>query len=420
MKGEKFIITGGNTLNGEVRISGSKNAALPIIAASVLSKEEIILQNVPRILDIFSLIKLLEKMGVKTVFKENTLTINAKSVSDEPLDQDLVKKLRSSILLLAPFLQRTGRVEMSFPGGCVIGRRSVRAHLNALRDLGTNIENDVDTLVLTSKKLKGADMTMWEASVTATENALMASVLAEGETTIRLAATEPHVQDLCHFLNAMGAKITGIGTPFLHIKGVKELHSCEYSITSDYLEAGTFAIATAIIPDSHVNITHMNPRHLDALWNKLKETGVKFKLGKSSVEVWGANELSPISKLDTRLYPYFPTDLQAPFAVLLTQANGTSRIFETLFEGRLNYLYELEKMGAKMEIQNPHQAIVWGPIKLKGASVASCDLRAGAAVVLAALIAKGTSEISNIDYIDRGYDNLENKLRTLGANISRI
>lgn len=420
MKGEKFIIQGRLPLNGTVRVSGSKNAALPIIAAAILSKEPVILTNVPRIQDIFSVIELLEFLGVTTQFEKNTLTIHAEQVQSKKLQQKLVKKFRASILLLAPLLARTGKVEMSFPGGCVLGRRSIRAHLYALRDLGAQVVNDIDTLVLEVQRFEGKDLTMWEASVTATENAIIAAVMAKGATTLRLAATEPHVQDLCHFLNSMGAQISGIGTPYLEIIGVSELHGTEYEVTSDYLEAGTFAIAGTLIPQSHITITHMHPHHLDALWNKLKESGAKISIGKDSVEVWGSDTLQPISKLDTRLYPYFPTDLQAPFAVLLTQANGESRIFETLFEGRLNYLYELEKMGAKMEILNPHQAIIWGPTVLKGADVASCDIRAGAAVVLAALAAEGTSEISNIDYIDRGYDNLEEKLRSLGAHISRI
>jgi len=419
MTGEKFIIKGNVPLKGTVRISGSKNASLPIIAGALLSKKKVTLHNIPGIQDIYSMINLLEYLNVKTEFKNNTLTIDAGNIISKPLEQKLVKKFRSSILLLAPLLQRTGIIEMIYPGGCPLGRRSIRAHLYALRDLGATIKNDIDTIVISTKELKGNDFTMWEASVTATENAIVAAVLASGESVIRLGATEPHTQDLCHFLNSLGAKIDGIGSPFLKITGVKELNSGEYTVTSDYLEAGTLAIAAALIPKSHVTLTHMHPHHLDAVWNKLRETGVRFKTGQNSVEVLGTDKLEAISKLDTRLFPYFPTDLQAPFAVLLTQAHGVSKIFETLFEGRLNYLYELEKMGVKMEILNPHQAIIWGPTDLKGANVASCDIRAGAAVVLAALAAKGTSEISNIDYIDRGYDNLEEKLRSLGANISR-
>lgn len=419
MAEDTFIVNGRRPLAGTVKISGSKNAVLPIIAASLLSKEDVVLRNVPRIEDVFSMIELCNYLGATTDFTENVLKINAKHLELKPLTQKLVKQFRASILLLSPVLSRKGSVEMIFPGGCVIGRRSIRAHINGFRDFGVGIDNDVDILQLTKTQVRAADITMWEPSVTATENMITFAACTPGTTTLRLTATEPHIQDLCHFLNSLGANISGIGTPFLEIEGVDELTGGEYTVTGDYLEAGTFATAGALLPGSHITIEGIEPHHLDAFWNKMREVGVKHELHEHSVEVWGGNDYTAISKLDTRLYPYFPTDLHAPFAVLLTQAKGTSRIFETLFEGRLNYLYELEKMGANMEILNPHQATVEGPVELKGTPVASCDIRAGAAVVLAALAAHGTTEISKIYYIDRGYENFEDKLTAIGADIKR-
>jgi UDP-N-acetylglucosamine 1-carboxyvinyltransferase len=258
-----------------------------------------------------------------------------------------------------------------------------------------------------------------ELSVTATENAVMMAVLAEGETEIRLAAAEPHVQDLCRFLNKLGAKISGIGTNNLKIKGVKKLKGGRYKITGDYLEAGTLAIA-ATVTKGELTIKGIETNQLDSFWQKMEEVGVEFELSPKSVKIFPSKNLRAIRILRTAVYPSFPTDLQAPFSVLLTMANGVTKVFETLFEGRLNYLFELEQMGAHIEFLNPHQALIIGPRKLKGLPISSHDIRAGAAMVIASLAAKGTTEISNISYIDRGYENLELKLRSLGADIQRV
>lgn len=260
---------------------------------------------------------------------------------------------------------------------------------------------------------------MPELSVTATENAVILAVLAPGKTEIRLAAAEPHVQDLCHFLNSMGAKISGIGTHFLEIEGMENLHGTEYTITGDYLEAGTLAIA-GIVTNGEITVEGIDTNQLDSFWQKLDEANAKYELQENSFKIFPAEKLQNVTTLRTAVYPSFPTDLQAPFVVLLTQAEGKSHVFETLFDGRLSYLFELENMGAKVEILNPHQAIVNGPSKLKGVPISSCDIRAGAAMVLAALCAEGKTVISNINYIDRGYENLEGKLQNLGANIKRI
>lgn len=418
MHTHRFLITGGQKLQGQVRVSGSKNAALPIIAASLLSEEPVILKNVPDIADIYTMQHILHFLGVETEFANNTLKVHAKAVANLEIEHELVSKLRASILLLAPMLVRNKEVRLAFPGGCIIGKRPVEAHLSALEALGAEIVEDHEILHLICKDLKGADLTMTEASVTATENAVMAAVLAKGKTTIRFAAAEPHVQDLCNFLNAIGAKIKGVGTHTLEITGVKKLKGGEYRITSDYLEAGTLVLASAITR-GEVDVLDIVPHHLDIFWQKLREVGVVFELGKDMVRVQPSKHLKAI-RLQTAIYPSFPTDLQAPFSTLLTQAKGISFIFETLFEGRLQYLYELEKMGVRPKILNAYQAEIEGPVCLQGASVNSCDLRAGAAIMLAGLAAEGQTEISDIYYIDRGYEKLDEKLNSLGAKIERI
>lgn len=415
----KFEIKGGKSLKGEVKVSGSKNAALPILCASLLTKGKTTLKNVPDIADIHSLIEILNSLGAKAVFKNSTVEIDAKNLKKYQPASKYVKQMRASILLAGPLLARLNQIKMAFPGGCVLGKRSVHAHTYALTELGCKVLDDKSGLHIKTRRLIGKKIILPELSVTATENAIMAATLASGKTEIRLAAAEPHVQDLCHFLKTMGAKIFGIGTNTIQIEGVKELKGTTYKITGDYLEAGTLAIAAAATKGT-VKITNINPDHLDSVWQKLHEMGVKVKLFNNSVQIKPAQSLKPVEMLKTAVFPGFPTDLQAPFAVLLTQANGVSRIFETLFDGRLNYLFELEKMGAKVEIINQHQALIIGPTQLKGIPISSCDIRAGAAMVIAALIAEGETEISNINYIDRGYENLHIKLNKLGASIKRV
>ncbi|MFH0820418.1 MAG: UDP-N-acetylglucosamine 1-carboxyvinyltransferase [Candidatus Peregrinibacteria bacterium] len=418
MNTHRFLVTGRQKLEGQVRVSGSKNAALPILAAALLTSEPVTLTNVPDIADIATMEHILHFLNVKTDREGDRLTVHAQTVSNVKIEHELVSKLRASVLLLAPLLVRNGEVKLAYPGGCVIGKRPVDAHLFALEALGAKDLDGSDLLHLKTDSLVGADFTMTEASVTATENAVMAAALVKGITTIRFAAAEPHVQDLCHFLVSMGAKINGIGTHTLVIEGVKKLHGTTYRITPDYLEAGTLVLAAAITGGT-VDVLDVNPHHLDIFWQKLREVGVHFELGQDMVRVLPSHHLKPV-RLQTAVFPSFPTDLQAPFATLLTQAEGTSFVFETLFDGRLQYLYELEKMGAKFKVLNPYQAEVMGPVPLKGASVTSCDIRAGAAILLAALAAEGDTEISNIYYIDRGYERFDEKLRSLGAKIKRI
>ena len=418
MHTHRFLVTGGRKLEGQVQVGGSKNAALPIIAAALLTDEPVTLTNVPDIADIATMQHILHFLGVKTDFDGDKLTLHAPDVANIEIPHELVSKLRGSSLFLGSLLARNGEVRLAFPGGCVLGKRPMDAHLFALEALGARSLNGAELIHLQADELVGTDFTMTEASVTATENAIMASVLAKGDTVIRLAACEPHVQDLCYFLNSMGAKIEGIGTHTLHIKGVKKLHGTEHRVTPDYLEAGTLVLAAAITGGT-VDILDIDPHHLDIFWQKLREVGVIFELGKDMVRVLPSPKLRAI-RLQTAVFPSFPTDLQAPFVTLLTQAEGKSFVFETLFDGRLQYLYELEKMGMEFKMLNPYQAEFTGPFKLRGASVASCDIRAGAAVVLAALAAEGQTEITNIYYIDRGYAQLDEKLNSLGAKIERI
>lgn len=414
----KFIIRGGKPLNGIVKVSGSKNAALPLLAATLLTSEECVLRNIPDVADIRLMLRILEELGAKYTFAENTVKIQTSKLKTTRVSPELAGQMRASILLLGPLLARSGKAEIAFPGGCVIGKRSIHAHKYALEKLGAVDKSTPSTLKFVAKEIAANAFNLPEMSVTATENALMAAALTPSLTKIRMAAYEPHVQNLCEFLKKMGVKIEGVGTHTLKVTGVKNPVGVTHICTTDYLEVGTFAIA-GLVTGGNVRIEGVVPKQLDSFFQKLEEVGAKFTVGADYMEVKPTKKFQPC-EIKTAVFPGFPTDLQAPFGVLLTQAAGKSRIFETLFEGRLNYLFELEKMGAKIEVFNPHQAVVFGGNRLKGANVTSCDLRAGAAVVLAALNACGKSEITNIGYIDRGYENFEEKLRSLGADITRV
>ncbi len=413
-----YIIEGKHQLHGSVQVSGSKNATLPILCAALLSSKPITLHNVPKISDVVELLKIFTSMGVKTTFQGSTATIDASSLTNTGLDETMIGKMRGSILLFGPVLARLGELNIPFPGGCVLGKRSVHSHTYAFECLGAQIIQSDTRIHLKMQKAQAAQVLMPEMSVTATENAITLAALTPGKSILKLVAAEPHVQDLCHFLNQLGAKISGIGTHYLEIEGVSELHGGEYTITGDYLEAGTFAIA-GLVTGGDLEVTGINTAQLDPFWQKLTEMGANYQLKENSFRVLPTPRLQATT-LRTAVHPSFATDLQAPFSVLMTMAEGESTIFETLFEGRLNYLFELEKMGAKIQMLNTHQAKISGPSRLKGVPIASIDIRAGAAMVLAALAAEGNTEISNIKYIDRGYENLDGKLKALGAKISRV
>lgn len=414
----KFVVQGGIPLSGTVEVGGSKNATLPILAATLLSDQKTTLHNVPNISDVHKFLEILNSLGCTTSFEDGTVTVESASIQAGQIDDHLVKHMRASILLAGPLLARFGKLELAFPGGCVLGKRSISAHVKALEALGAEVEAKENSVFFHTDGLHAADFIMSEASVTATENAIMAAVAAPGISTIRWAAMEPHVQDLCHMLVSMGAHIEGIGTHTLTIHGGKSLSGTEYAVTPDYLEAGTMVLA-AVLTNGEITVKNCPVDHLDSFWQKLEEVGASFTLSKDEVHVHQHSGLHAVEKLQTSVFPGFPTDLQAPFAVLLTQCEGESHVHETLFDGRLGYLDELQKMGASTQVLNPHQAVIHGATPLKGASIVSYDIRAGAAMVLAALVASGETAIHDINYIDRGYADLEHKLQALGAKIER-
>ncbi len=415
----KFIIKGGNSLSGKVEIGGMKNAATPILAATLLTDEECIIDNLPRIKDVENLIKILENLGSKIEWLgEHKLKIKNNQISPVSIDKGLVQSMRSSILLLGPLLSRFKTVNIPEPGGCIIGNRPIDTHLYALAELGAEIEKKGNNYLLKADKLIGKKIVLPEFSVTATENLIMAAVLAQGTTEIHLAAAEPHVQDLCHFLNRQGAKIRGIGTHTLIIDGVKKLRGVEHSLIPDFIEAGTYAVA-AILTKGKVRIEKIVPEHLDIVLLKMSQIGVNFQVGKDYLEVGDSFSLKSF-RLQTMPYPGFPTDLQAPFGLLATQCEGTTLIQETLFEGRFGYLRELIKMGANAIVADPHRVIINGPVPLYGREIKSFDLRAGATLIIAGLIAQGETIINEAEIVDRGYEKIEKKLALLGAKIERI
>ncbi|HLD63461.1 MAG TPA: UDP-N-acetylglucosamine 1-carboxyvinyltransferase [Candidatus Peribacteraceae bacterium] len=430
----RYRITGGTPLRGEITISGSKNAALPLIAASLLCEGETVLHNVPDLSDVRTMLRILDFLGAKTDFANGAVRIDARHAESKEIQSDLVGKLRGSIVLLGPLLARFGVVRMAYPGGCVLGKRPVEAHISAFEQMG--VENmSTDEFIHLQGTLKPGRVILPEFSVTATENVILAAARLPGETRIDLAAGEPHVQVVERFVAACGAEVTGIGSHQVIIKGRKNLQCIKERVISDYLEAGGFVIA-ALVTGGKLTLHDVEEEHLLSFLAAVKRLGGKFEYQGSStalpsselrtgtaggtLQIDGAGSNLVATRIQTNIFPGFPTDLQAPFGVAMTQAQGVSRIFECLYEGRMAYLFELEKMGAHVEILNSHQALIIGPTPLRGRAVASNDIRAGAAMVYAALAAEGETIISDVRYIERGYDRLEEKLRSVGANIEKI
>lgn len=414
----RYRVRGGVPLRGDASISGSKNAALPLIAASVLAHGETVLHNVPRLRDITVMLRILEFLGAETSFQANTVRIRTHKLQNRPIPSELVNKLRGSIVLLGPLLARFGEVSMAYPGGCVLGKRPVHAHIAALEQLGAK-DRSTDEMLRLEGELKPGRVVLPEFSVTATENAVMAAALVDGEVRIDLAAAEPHVQEVEKMVAAMGAQVQGIGTHTILIQGKKTLQPQTFTVISDYLEAGAFIIA-ALVTKGKIRLHGADSEHLVSFLSVLKRMGAIVKAEGDILFVDG--ELSMLKSLEVRtnIFPGFPTDLQATMGVAMTQAQGVSRIFERLFEGRMAYLYELEKMGAHVEILNAHEALVIGPTELRGRMVSSNDIRAGAAMVLAGLCARGETVITDVRYIERGYDRFDEKLKSLGADIEKI
>ncbi|MBT3293446.1 UDP-N-acetylglucosamine 1-carboxyvinyltransferase [Candidatus Peregrinibacteria bacterium] len=416
----QYRVQGGVPLNGDVTISGSKNAALPLIAGAVLCSGETVLENVPDLRDVRTLLDTLNFLGAETSFQNGTVRIRSHNMQNKPIPIEYVGKLRGSIVLLGPLLSRFGVVEMAYPGGCVLGKRPVEAHITALKCLGAQ-DMSTDQVLHMQGALKPGHIILPEFSVTATENAILAAALLPGETRIDLAACEPHVREIQKFVESMGAQVEEKGSHTLLVRGTPDLHCVTHRVPFDYLEAGALAIA-ALVTKGKVRLHDVDNEHLLSFIESMRKLGAVMKYDKNEKILFVDGELSSLNAISikTNIFPGFPTDLQAPFGVALTQARGVSRVFERLFEGRMAYLYELEKMGAQVEILNSHEALIIGPTQLRGRTVASNDIRAGAAMVIAALCAEGETAITDVRYIERGYDRLEEKLTSLGAKIEKI
>ncbi|MFA6956422.1 MAG: UDP-N-acetylglucosamine 1-carboxyvinyltransferase [Thermoanaerobaculia bacterium] len=423
---ERFVVEGGRRLDGTIRPAGNKNAALPILAAVLLTDEPVTLRNLPDIRDVRVMLQLLETLG-RTVDRAdaNTVTIRRTGEMSSVPDAELSRKIRASILLAGPLLARTGAATMVRPGGDAIGRRRVDTHLLAFETLGATVESAPGRYTMTAKQLTGRRMFLDEASVTGTENAITAAVLADGETLIYNAAAEPHVQDLCRFLNVLGADIDGIGTNSLRIRGVKSLGSGEFRIPSDHIEVGSY-IGLAAVTGSELVIEDGVPEHMDAVELMFRKLGVVMKFEGPNIRIPGNQTLevmydvgAAVPKLDDGPWPLFPADLLSIMIVVATQARGTVMIFEKMFESRLFFTDKLIDMGARIILCDPHRAIVVGGSPLYGSKISSPDIRAGMALLIAALCAKGESVIQNIQQIDRGYERIDERLNALGARIHR-
>ncbi|MCR5764667.1 MAG: UDP-N-acetylglucosamine 1-carboxyvinyltransferase [Treponema sp.] len=422
----EYVIEGGYPISGTITASGNKNAALPCLAATLLTSEPVILKNIPEIQDTNVMIQILESLGakVKKLSKNNWEITNAEIKSSE-LPKELTKKVRGSIVFAGPLLARTGKCEMMPPGGDVIGRRRVDTHFLALEQLGANIAVN-GHFSFSANKLVGADIFLDEASVTATENAVMAASLSEGKTIIKNAASEPHIQDLCNMLNLMGAKITGIGSNILYIEGVKKLHGCEYTIGPDYIEIGSY-IGMAAATKGKITIKGIRAEEMRPLKNTFAKIGITWSIEGDELTVPNTQGMkvkadigASIPKIDDMPWPGFPADLTSIMTVVSTQVEGTVLIFEKMFESRMFFVDKLVSMGANIVLCDPHRAVITGPAMLHGDHLVSPDIRAGMAMVIAALCAHGESRISNVYQIERGYEDLVGRLQKLGAHITTV
>ncbi len=418
---DKFVIRGGEPLLGTVRVSGAKNAALPCMAAALLTQEPVILENIPQVRDIQTTRNLLTAMGAEVELgygrAQHRTTIQCEKLEAPEASYELVKTMRASTLVLGPLVARCGRARVSLPGGCAIGARPIDLHIKGLERLGAQIVQEHGYIEARAHRLKGAEIVFDKITVTGTEDLLMAATLAEGETIMQNCAREPEVADLADLLNKMGAKIEGAGSETIRVKGVSRLKGAKHRIIPDRIEAGTFIIAGAIT-GGDLNVAGCDPEHLGALLRKLEEAGVKTRPNGESVRVMGDNPLKACDIL-TEEYPGFPTDMQAQFMALVTQAEGSSIVTENIFENRFMHAQELVRMGANIKIEG-RRAVVRGKSPLSAAAVLASDLRASASLVLAALVADGETIIDRVYHIDRGYERIEEKLKGVGAQIRRI
>lgn len=418
---DKFVIRGGEPLLGTVRISGAKNAALPCMAAALLTDQPVILENIPQVRDIQTTRNLLAAMGAEVELgfgrAHHRTSIQCANLSSPEASYELVKTMRASTLVLGPLVARCGRARVSLPGGCAIGARPIDLHIKGLEQLGAKITQEHGYVEASATRLKGAEIAFDKITVTGTEDLLMAATLAEGETVLRNCAREPEVADLADLLNKMGASIEGAGTSTIRVQGVSKLQGAKHRIIPDRIEAGTFIIAGAMT-GGDLNIAGCEPTHLETVLSKLREVGVKLKINGESVRVMGDNPFTA-ADMSTEEHPGFPTDCQAQYMALATQAEGTSVITENIFENRFMHAQELVRMGANIKIEG-RRAVVRGKTPLSAAAVLASDLRASASLVLAALVADGETIIDRVYHIDRGYEHIEEKLRGVGAQIRRI
>jgi UDP-N-acetylglucosamine 1-carboxyvinyltransferase len=416
---DKLQIKGGVPLEGDVKISGSKNAALPILAGALLASEPVTVRNVPHLRDVTTTLQLLTRMGATvTVDEKSSIEVDGSTLKDTTAPYELVKTMRASILVLGPLLARFGKADVSLPGGCAIGARPVNIHVAGLQAMGADITIDGGFIRARAGRLKGTRLVLDTVTVTGTENLMMAATLADGETVIENAAREPEVVDLANFLIAMGAKIQGAGTDKIVVQGVEKLHGTQYEVLPDRIEGGTYLLAGAITR-GHVRIKNTRPDHLDAVIAKLIESGAKVDTGDNWIEVDMRGKRPKSVDVRTAPYPAFPTDMQAQFAALNTVADGVATVIETIFENRFMHMLEMRRLGAEIRLEG-NTAIIRGVERLTGAPVMATDLRASASLVLAGLVAEGRTDVERIYHIDRGYEAIEEKLAALGAQIKRV
>lgn len=414
---EKFVIEGGRPLYGEIEIQSAKNAVLPLLAASVLTEERIVIHNCPRITDVLNMAQILEELGCRTSFTDGALTVDPSDAANHEIPAALAKELRSSVFMLGSVLSRFGRARIAYPGGCDIGLRPIDLHLGGLRRLGVRIEEEGGYINCTCGKMRGADIVLGCPSVGATENIMLAAVKAEGTTVIRNAAKEPEIADLQNFVNRMGGRISGGGSSTVIVEGVKSLHGAEYTPVSDRIEAGTFLIASAMC-GGELALKNARAENLSALLDKLREISCKIHAIDDKIYIKSGARFSP-KLIETSPYPGFPTDLQAPMTALACICGGSTVVVENLFETRFKHVSELIRMGADITVRG-RSAFVRGVSRLHGADVCAGDLRGGAALALAAVSAEGRSTVTDLRHIDRGYSEFEYKLRGAGARIRRV
>jgi UDP-N-acetylglucosamine 1-carboxyvinyltransferase len=416
---DKLIITGGNVLQGDIRISGAKNAVLPIMAATLLADSPVTIRNVPHLHDVTTTMELLGRMGVHLTLNEKMdIVVDATTINSLYAPYELVRTMRSSILVLGPMLSRYGSADVSLPGGCAIGSRPVNLHIKGLQAMGADVEVSNGYIKARVDRLKGARLVMDIVTVTGTENLMMAAALADGVTVIENAAREPEVTDLANCLNCMGAKVSGAGSDTLVIEGVERLSGTEYKVLPDRIEAGSYLVAAAIT-GGHVKVKDARPDTMDAVLQTLREAGADLTVGDDWIELDMHGRRPRAVNVHTAPYPAFPTDMQAQFTALNAVAEGTGTITETVFENRFMHVQEMQRMGAQIQLEG-NTAIVSGVERLAGAPVMATDLRASASLVLAGLVADGDTAIDRIYHIDRGYERIEEKLAQLGANIRRV